>query len=93
MKSVFEPLDVNISKDEIMADVREMKAELKAKDRRIAELELALRPMKIWNDHINATGSRRLGDHEFPTIYGAPNMGALRRACAVLGATHPKHGS
>ena len=38
-----------------------------------------LRPFVQWLDHIEATGSRRLGDHETPPLSGVPSMGQLRK--------------
>ena len=49
---------------------------------RIAELEEALRPFARECDHIDATGSRRLEDHEYAPY--RMQMEPLRRARAAL---------
>ena len=61
--------------------------EVEALAAKVANLRDALEPFASWRDHIEAIGSRPLRDGEDPPIYGAPNMGALRRARTAYKAT------
>ena len=51
-----------------------------AEQKNVLRLVAVLSPFVAWLDHIEATGSRRLEDHEAPAFSGIPNMGQLRKA-------------
>lgn len=54
---------------------------LQAENERLRGL---LSPFADWFDHIQATGSRRLSDNEWPEVSGMPKMSALHAAKSVL---------
>jgi hypothetical protein len=56
----------------------EAAAAIEARDAMLRECVEAMVPVLEWLNHINATGSRRLSDTEYPEVSGMPIMGTLR---------------
>lgn len=60
------------------ADIDALHKRIEADAKVIAALREAAKPFVDWLHHINATGSRRLADNEYPEVSGWPKMRELR---------------